>query len=67
MKVKTASYTKGAFISQSFDFSTENLQARREWHNILKVIKGNKVESRIFYLRKFSFRTEREIKSFLDK
>ena len=31
---------KGTPIRLSADFSTETLQARREWHDILKVMKG---------------------------
>ena len=31
---------KGMPIRLSVDFSAENLQAKREWHNIFKVIKG---------------------------
>ena len=29
------------------DFSAETLQARREWHNIFKVIKGINLQPRI--------------------
>ena len=31
---------KGTPIRLSADFSAETLQARREWHNIFKVMKG---------------------------
>ena len=31
---------KGTPIRLTADFSAETLQARREWHNILKVMKG---------------------------
>ena len=31
---------KGTSTRLSADFSTETLQARKEWHNIFKVIKG---------------------------
>ena len=31
---------KGTATRLSADFSTETLQARKEWHNIFKVIKG---------------------------
>ena len=34
----------------SADFSTETLQARREWYDIFKVIKGKKLQPRILYL-----------------
>ena len=33
---------KGTLIRLSADFSTETLQARREWHDILNVMKGKK-------------------------
>ena len=32
---------KGTPIRLSADFSTETLQARRKWHDIFKVMKGN--------------------------
>ena len=38
---------KGTPIRLSADFSAEILQARREWHNIFKVMKGNKLQPRI--------------------
>ena len=40
---------KGTPIRQSADFSTETLQARREWHDIFKVMKGKKLQPRILY------------------
>ena len=40
---------KGTPIRLSADFSTETLQARREWHDIFKVMKGNNLQPRIFY------------------
>ena len=36
------SYT-GTHIRLSADFSTETLQARREWQDIFKVLKGKKI------------------------
>ena len=47
----------------SADFSTETLQAGKDWHNIVTVRKGGgkKLPSRIFYLARLSFRLEREI------
>ena len=47
--------------------STEMLQARREWHDILKVMKGKKLQPRILYPARLSFRFDGEIKSFPDK
>ena len=43
------------------------LQARREWHDILKVMKGKKLQPRILYPARLSFRFDGEIKSFPDK
>ena len=40
---------KGIPIRLSDDFSAEILQARREWHNILKVMKGRKLQPRILH------------------
>ena len=40
---------KVTFIRLSADFSTETLQARKEWHNIFKVMKGKNLQPRILY------------------
>ena len=40
---------KGTPIRLSADFSTETLQARMEWHDIFKVMKGKNLQTRIFY------------------
>ena len=58
---------KGTPIKLSADFSTETLQARREWHNIFKVLKGKNLQPRILYPARLSFRIEVEIKNFSDK
>ena len=34
-------------VRQSADFSAETMQARREWHNIFKVMKGKNLQPRI--------------------
>ena len=49
------------------DFSAETLQARREWHDILKVMKGKKLQQRLLYPASISFRLDGEIKSFTEK
>ena len=49
------------------DFSTETLQARREWHDIFKVMKGKNVQPRLLYPARISFRFDGDIKSFTDK
>ena len=58
---------KETLIRLSADFSIETLQARREWHDIFKVMKGKNLQTRIFYPARLSFRSEGEIKSFPDK
>ena len=58
---------KGPPIRLSEDFSTETLQARREWHDILNVIKGKNLQPRLLYPARLSFRFEGEIKSFTYK
>ena len=40
---------KGTLIRPSADFSTETLQARREWHDIFKVMKEKNLQSGILY------------------
>ena len=40
---------KGKPIRLSSDFSTETLQARREWHDIFNVMKQKGLEPRILY------------------
>ena len=45
---------KGTPIRLTADFSAEALQARREWHEILKVMKGKKLQSRLHYLARIS-------------
>ena len=58
---------KGILIRLSADFLAETLQARRKWHDIFKVMKGENLKSRILYPARLSFRFDREIKSFTDK
>ena len=38
---------KGTPIRLSKDFSAETLQARREWHDILNVMKGKNLQPRL--------------------
>ena len=47
---------KGTSIRLSPDFSTETLEARREWQDIFKVLKGRNVQPRILYPARISFR-----------
>ena len=57
---------KGTPIRLSADFSTENLHAKRECHDIFKVMKGKNLP-RILYPARLAFRFDGEIKSFPDK
>ena len=50
-------------IRLTTDFSAESLQARREWHDILKVMKGKKLQPRLLYPARISFRFDAEIKN----
>ena len=58
---------KGTTIRLSADFSTETLQARREWQEIFKVLKGKIMQPRILYPARISCEIEREIKNFSNK
>ena len=58
---------KGISIRLTADFSAETLQARREWQDILKVMKGKNLQPRLLYLARISFRFDGEIKSFTDE
>ena len=49
------------------DFSAETLQARKEWNNIFKVMKGKNLQPRLLYPSRISFIFDGEIKSFTDK
>ena len=46
------------------DFSAETQQARREWQDLLEVMRRRNLETRILYSAKLSFRFDREIKRF---
>ena len=58
---------KGISIMIAADLSIEALQVRREWQDILKVMKENNLQHRLLYPAKISFRYEGEIKSITDK
>ena len=58
---------KGNPIRSTADLSAETLQARREWQDILKVLKGKNLQPRLLNLARISFKTDGEIKSFSDK
>ena len=58
---------KGIPIRITADLSIEILQARRKWHDILKVMKEKSLQPRLLYPARISFKYEGEIKSFTDK
>ena len=49
------------------DLSIDTLQARREWQDILKVMKEKNLQSRLLFSARISFKYEGEIKSFTEK
>ena len=55
---------KGNLICLTPDFSAETLQARREWQDIFKVLKGKNLQPRLQYQARISFKIDGEIKSF---
>ena len=57
----------GIPIRIAADLSIETLQARREWQDILKVMKENNLQPRLLYSARISSKYEGEIKSFTDK
>ena len=44
------------------DLSIETLQARREWQDILRVMKENNLQPRLLYLARISLKYEGEFK-----
>ena len=58
---------KGNPIHLTADHSAETLQARREWQDIFKVLKGKNLQPRLLYLARISFKIDGEIESFSDK
>ena len=58
---------KGNRICLTVDLSAETPQARREWQDIFKVLKGKNLQPRLLYVARKSLKIEGEIKSFSDK
>ena len=58
---------KGTLIRLSADISTETLQARSQWQDIFKMLKGKKLQPRIIYPERIPFKIEEEIKTFSNK
>ena len=58
---------KGIPIRLTSDLSAETLQARREWQDIFKLMKGKNLQPRLLYPARISFRFDGDIKTFTDK
>uniref|UniRef100_A0A5F9CE27 L1 transposable element RRM domain-containing protein n=1 Tax=Oryctolagus cuniculus TaxID=9986 RepID=A0A5F9CE27_RABIT len=58
---------RGSPMRLTADFSSETLQARREWRDIAQVLRENNCQPRILYPAKLSFVNEGEIKTFHNK
>ena len=66
-KGKSTKNTQGIPIRIIADLSIETLQARRQWQDILKVMKERNLQPRLLYPARISFKYEGEFKSFTDK
>ena len=58
---------KGIPIRLTADLSVETLQARREWQDIFRVMKGKNLQPRLLYPARISFRFDRQVKTFTNK
>ena len=58
---------KGNPIRLTVDLSAETLQAKREWQDIFKVLKGKNLQQRLLYTARISFKIDGELKRFSDK
>ena len=58
---------KGIPTRITADLSIESLQARREWQDILKLVKEKNLQPRLLYPARISFKYEGETKSFTDR
>ena len=58
---------KGNPILLTADISAETLQARSEWKDIFKVLKGKNLQPRLLYPARISSKIDGEIKTFSDK
>ena len=57
----------GIPIRITADLSIETLQARREWQDIFKVLKGKNLQPKLLYPARISSKIDGEIKTFSDK
>ena len=58
---------KGIPIRLTADLSAETLQARRDWQDIFKVMKGKHLKPRLLYPARISYRCDGEIETFIHK
>ena len=58
---------KGNPICLTADLPAESFQARREWQDIFKVLKGKNLQPRLLYPARISFKIDGEIKCFSNK
>ena len=58
---------KTAMIRLAADFSMENLQATKEWQEILQVMKRKDLQPRLLYPARLSIKMDGQIRSFPDK
>ena len=58
---------KGYPIRLTANLSVETLQARREWQDIFKILKGKNQQPRLLYLARIPFKIDGEIKIFSEK
>ena len=54
---------QGTPIGLTAYFSAETVQTRREWHDILNVMKGKNLQPRLLYPARISFRFDGELKA----
>ncbi len=54
-------------IRLTADLAAEIVQARREWKDLFKVMKGKNLQPRLLYPARISFRFDREINIFKEK
>ena len=66
-KEETQSNNKGAPVRLASDFSMGTLQARREWQEILQVMRTTGLQPRLLYPARLSVKIEGQIRSFPDK
>ena len=58
---------RGNPIRLTADLSAKTAQARREWHDIFKVLKWKNLQPRLVYLARISLKFDGEMKNFSNK